>query len=141
MKKLYNISAFLTLLLAISFNLQAQADLPEKSKEERIYSEEEVDIKPQYKDGENAMRRFIGKNMAYPAAAMKAGVSGKVRLKLIIEKDGSVKTDKVLETPGFGCELEAQNVVKLMPKWIPAKKDGEVVRAYKEISVNFRIEY
>lgn len=139
MGKLFKISNLIICLIGISFSLAAQVELPEQNMEEKIYSEEEADILPQYKGEEIAMRRFIRNNITFPAAAMKANVSGTVRLKLLVEKDGSVKTDKVLETPGFGYELEAQKVVELMPKWIPAKKDGEVVRGYKEISVNFRI--
>ncbi|WP_373514652.1 TonB family protein, partial [Persicitalea sp.] len=78
-----------------------------------------VDTQPKFPGGIEAMYKFIGENMKYPAAARRALVQGKVFLTFVVNADGSVQDIKVLKGMGFGTDEEAVRIMKQTPKWIP----------------------
>ena len=53
---------------------------------------------------------------------------GTVTVEFIVERDGSLSNIKILNAVNADSE-EAIRLVKKMPKWIPAYKDGEAVRS------------
>lgn len=99
-----------------------------------------VEINPEFVGGTAEMYRWLGRNIAYPSAAQRAGVGGKVFLSFIIEKDGSITAVKTLKGIGFGCDEEAERVVKNMPKWSPGKQNGKAVRVQFTIPIQFLLE-
>ena len=44
-----------------------------------------------------------------------------------IYKDGSTGNFNILEDVGFGCGKELIRVIQRLPRWIPAKKNGNAV--------------
>lgn len=101
---------------------------------------EQVDVMPEYQGGMSEMTNFIGKNLKYPEQAVKANVIGKVIVKIIIEKDGSVNSVSFLKGIGFGCDEEVERIVKLMPKWKAGIKDGKAVRTSFVLPVLFALD-
>lgn len=81
---------------------------------------------------------FISKNIQYPTMAMEA--QGTVYVEFIIEKDGSISNVKSLRSPSSEFENEAIRVVKLMPKFIPAKQSGKPVRIRYRLPIRFKVE-
>lgn len=69
------------------------------------------------------------------------GIQGRVLLKLIIQKDGSI-SDKVevVKSPHPDLTAEAKRVVSLMPKWVPGKQNGKPVSSYFAIPMGFRLQ-
>ena len=128
MKKLFITFSF---VLSTVFSSIAQTNEP-------VY--EQVDIMPEYQGGINEMVNFIGKNLKYPEQAVKANIIGKVIVKIIIEKDGSVNSVSFLKGIGFGCDEEVERIVKLMPKWKAGIKDGKNVRTFFILPVMFALE-
>lgn len=128
MKKLF-ITLFFVLIGIFSVNAQTN---------EPVY--EQVDVMPEYQGGMNEMVNFIGKNLKYPEQAVKANIIGKVIVKIIIEKDGSVNSVSFLKGIGFGCDEEVERIVKLMPKWKAGIKDGKNVRTSFVLPVMFALE-
>jgi Gram-negative bacterial TonB protein C-terminal len=60
-----------------------------------------------------------------------------VVIKFIVAKDGTL-SDFVAETDyGYGLEKEALRIIKISPKWTPAKQNGNIVRAYKRQPITF----
>ena len=96
MKKLFITLSFV--LIGI-FSANAQTNEP-------VY--EQVDVMPEYQGGMAEMVNFIGKNLKYPEQAVKANIIGKVIVKIIIEKDGSVNSVSFLKGIGFGCDEEVK---------------------------------
>jgi len=74
---------------------------------------------------------------------MAYGTQGKVYLKFIVEKNGSIGNIEVVKAPEgrFSEQLsnEAIRVVSLSPKWIPAMKDGKAARMYFTVPINFKL--
>ncbi len=81
---------------------------------------------------------FIVANLKYPQSAKDAKLEGFVVASFVINADGSVgKTEIITKTFCKACEEEFQRVIDLMPKWIPAKKDGKAVAAEVTLPVKF----
>lgn len=99
-----------------------------------------VEQMPEYPGGIREMYGFIGKNLKYPTRAQKANVSGKVFAKFVVEPDGSLGNVQILKGIGFGCDEEAERVLKSMPKWNPGKQNGRKVRVYFTMPISFVLE-
>lgn len=110
----------------------------EKPREEEIFTT--VEQNPEFPGGISAMYKFIGQNIKYPAAAQRANVAGKVFVRFVVERDGSIGDVQVLKGIGFGCDEEAIRVIKSMPKWSPGKQNGRTVRVFYNMPVAYVLE-
>jgi TonB family protein len=99
-----------------------------------------VEEMPQYPGGETAMMEYVAKNVVYPKEAQEKGISGRVFVGFVVEKDGSIGEVKLLRGIGGGCDEEAVRVVKGMLKWKPGKQDGKPVRVSYQMPINFRLQ-
>ena len=117
------------------FSMSATAQKNDKT----IYSV--VEDMPHYADGNEAMLQFLRDNIKYPEEAEEKGLQGKVVVKLLIEKNGTVSKYKVAQSVTPSLDAEALRVVKLLPgKWKPAKNKGKVVRCYICLPVTFGLK-
>jgi periplasmic protein TonB len=87
--------------------------------------------------GINAFNLFIARNVVYPPQARRMGVEGKVFVEFVVERDGSITSVRTLKGIGAGCDEEAVRVIKLAPKWSPAKQRGKAVRQKMVLPINF----
>lgn len=99
-----------------------------------------VEENPSFMGGVKEMYKFLAQNLKYPSAAQRANIQGKVFLKFIVEKDGSITGVEIMKGIGFGCDEEAARVVKLMPKWIAGRQNGRNVRVIFTIPVFFKLD-
>ena len=111
--------------------------------------------------GQQALTKFLNKNLQYPDAAGDYGVEGSVVMTFFVEKDGSLseisandcKIDR-FNTTKFSQETESKQqelkkqfallfakegarVIRKMPKWMPGKVNGKSVRT----KINQRITF
>lgn len=128
MKKLFITLSFV--LIGI-FYANAQANEP-------VY--DKTDVAAEFQGGMTEMSNFIGKNLKYPKPAVDAKVSGKVFVKIIIEKDGTISSQEIVQGIGFGCDKEVMRVVGLMPKWTAAQIGGKAVRSSMVLPVMFALD-
>ena len=98
-----------------------------------------VEIMPQFPGGEAAWSKFLQKNLHYPAQAIDAGISGKVFISFVVEKDGHLSNITVVRGMGYGLEEEAMRVLKLVPPWKPGIQNGQPVRVMYNMPFNFQI--
>lgn len=98
-----------------------------------------IDVYPKYPGGDDARLWFLRKNVRYPEAAMKSGIQGVVVVIFIIEIDGSLTNIEVTKSIGGGCDEEAIRVVKLMPRWEAARRNGKPVRVVIRMPIVFRM--
>jgi protein TonB len=99
-----------------------------------------VENMPEFPGGEAAMYKFIGKNIEYPRMAKESGISGRVYVTFVVEKDGSVTDVKILRGIGGGCDEEAVRVIKAMPRWNPGKQRGKPVRVQYRMPIKFTLQ-
>ncbi len=96
-----------------------------------------VEQNPEFAGGMNALIRFLQKNLRYPTPASNAGVGGKVYMQFVVGQDGAIRNVDVLKGIGFGCDEEAQRVVKLMPHWSPGRQSGRAVSVKFTLPISF----
>ncbi|MDE5674722.1 MAG: energy transducer TonB [Muribaculaceae bacterium] len=95
---------------------------------------------PSFPGGKEALDKFISTNLVYPQTSKSLGVEGVVTLQFIVNTDGSIGTIKVVRMIDPDLEQEAIRIVKKMPAWIPADKDGVPVESTAEVSVPFVLD-
>ena len=81
----------------------------------------------------------LTKEARYPDAARRQGVEGRVYIKAVVNKDGTVRDAKVIRGLGAGADKEALRVVK-NAKFIPARYNGEAVPARKTVWIQFQLQ-
>ena len=132
---------YLAFILFFTFNLSttlwAQGSQDSLSEYDCIQF---IEDEPDFPGGDSARRAFIENNLQYPDTAKMYYVEGVVYASFIVEKDGSLSGFKILRGLGWGCDEEAIRVLKLMPKWKPATRRGELVRVQMNIPIRFEIE-
>ncbi len=126
---------------------------------------EVVEEPAQYPGGQAALMQYLAQNIRYPKISAENGVQGRILVQFVIEKDGSLSNFKVVKDAkpvldgitvnaqgttaegndipkeAYGAlNIEALRVLREMPKWIPAKQRGQVVRLKYTIPVTFRLQ-
>jgi len=100
-----------------------------------------IESMPQFPGGESTLLSFIQKNLTkLPITQCYNGVMGKVVCRFVVEKDGSISNITVIRSLDPGCDKEAVRVIKLLPKFIPGKQNGQAVRVYYILPVIFKPE-
>lgn len=100
----------------------------------------EVDQPAEFPGGQQALMRWLGMNIRYPEAAAQNGVQGRVVVRFIVEKDGSISNPEISNSVDKDLDKEAMRLVNKMPKWQPAKKNGLPARSYYNFPVTFKIK-
>ena len=99
---------------------------------------DKVDEMPQFPGGFAGLMQYLKTNVRYPEDAKEAGAQGNVIVSFIVEKDGSISNARVTKPTHSSLDEEALRVISSMPKWTPAKQNGEAVRAELSLPVSFR---
>jgi TonB family protein len=82
----------------------------------------------------------IYKNIRYPASARQEGIQGMVVVQYTIGKDGKLEDTYVLRGIDEAVDQEVLRVIKELPDWQPALKDGQPVAVDMVLPVQFRLE-
>ncbi len=95
---------------------------------------------PEFPGGNLALARYLSQNINYPVIAAENGITGKVTVSFVVNKDGSICDVKILRGVDPALDKEAMRVVGNMPKWKPGKQGDRTVRVSYRVPINFRIE-
>jgi len=95
----------------------------------------EVDETAEYPGGQKAMIHFLQRNLRHPLEQCTESV--KVKIQFVIREDGSISSFNIIQTGGEKIDQEAIRVLKKMPRWKPAKKNGKHVAMYFVQPVSF----
>ena len=88
---------------------------------------------------QDKMNRHIRKNFRYPEIAQEMGIQGRVYVNFIIAKDGQI-TNIRMRGPDKNLEKEAERVISKLPKMIPGKQRGQLVRVPFSIPIVFMLQ-
>ena len=111
---------------------------PEKPKEEEIFVA--VEQQAEFPGGQAALMKWLSNNIRYPEAAQQNDIQGRVVVKFVVEKDGSIGQATIVKGVDKDLDREALRVVKKMPKWQPGKNNGVAVRSYFNLPVTFKLQ-
>ena len=98
-----------------------------------------VEQMPEFPGGQEALMQFLRQEVKYPKEAEEKGLQGRVVVRYIIEKDGSISEVEIAKSVNEYLDAEAIRVVNAMPKWKPGKQKGEPVRVKFTLPITFRL--
>src|SRR5205085_12283823 len=98
-----------------------------------------VEEMPSFPGGEEKLFEYLSK-IKYPAIAKENGISGRVYVTFVVDKDGKIRDVKTLRGIGGGCDEEAIRVVSAMPDWKPGRQNGRNVAVQYNLPVNFNLK-
>lgn len=99
-----------------------------------------VDEMPSFPGGNIAMWNNINSRLKYPVVAEENGIQGRVILTFVVDKDGSITDVKVVKSVDPSLDKEAVRIVESMPKWIPGRQKGVLVKTKYTIPVQFKLQ-
>ena len=124
-------------LIATAFQVHAQV---EKKAEKDSLEETKavffiIENMPEYPGGEIGLKTDIDSLIHYPQEAIDKGITGRVLISFVIDKEGKIKNARI--TSGIGEELdqEALRVINALKPWQPAMQSGET------IEVNYIVQF
>ena len=95
---------------------------------------------PSYLRGKSEALKFLARYTKYPISALKAKVEGRVLVKFVVERDGSISDIDIYKGVSPDLDAEAIRVLNMMPKWIPDKQKGEKEAETFIMPISFRLE-
>ena len=100
-----------------------------------------VEVMPSFMGGDlNTFRAWFSGEFKSPAIAAENGIQGKVVMKFVIEKDGSVGGIEFLQSPDKVYEDEARRVLMKSPKWTPGRQRDQLVRVFYILPIDCRLQ-
>jgi len=88
---------------------------------------------------DNGFRIWITKNIVYPVEAIERGIQGRVYMKFVVEKDGSLSHIEVVRSIDPILSKEAVRVLEMSPNWNPGKINGTPVRVRMFFPITFAL--
>ena len=123
--------------------VQEQVIVKEPEPEAKPVEEEifvAVEQPAEFPGGMAALMKWLSNNIRYPEAAQQNDIQGRVVVKFVVEKDGSIGAATIVKGVDKDLDREALRVVKKMPKWQPGKNNGVSVRSYFNLPVTFKLQ-
>lgn len=85
------------------------------------------------------MNKHIRKHFQYPEIAQEMGIQGRVSVRFVIQKDGSIGQVQ-MRGPDKNLEKEAARIIGKLPKMTPGKQRGRAVRVPFSLPITFRLQ-
>ena len=114
------------ILLLNSFFLFSQSN--EKQNENLIYDSNSINVKPEFPEGLENLNTFLIKTGIKAKTKKEEKTETKMFAMFVVEKDGSLSDVKVLGKVESGRAEELKKALMDLPKWIPGKQNGTIVR-------------
>lgn len=100
----------------------------------------ECEQKPEFPGGDAALLRYISENIRYPKNAHDNHIEGRVIVRFVIQKDGTIGETKILRSVDPELDAEAERVVRSLPAFTPGKMNGKVVAVWYTIPITFKLK-
>lgn len=129
----------LTLLLALLSLFGPASARPDKdSTVQTTKQTADVITQPEFKGGIEKMYQYISDNFQYPEEAQKRSVNGKMEVEFTVEKSGDITYVGILKGLDYSIDNEVLRLLKAMPRWTPATKNGQPVRYKVSMPITIR---
>jgi protein TonB len=93
-----------------------------------------VESMPEFRGGEGQLYTYLNNSIKYPQEAQQKGIEGTVRVKFIVNENGSITHAKATNnTIGYGLEQEAIRAISEMPRWKPGRNNGIPIKVYYQV--------
>ena len=99
-----------------------------------------VEQMPEFPGGQKALYKYLSENIRYPVVARENSIEGTVYIGFVVDTDGQLSNITVKRGVAGGCTEESVRVISSMPKWIPGKHKGELVRVNFTMPIKFKLD-
>jgi hypothetical protein len=132
---------YLVLLFSLFLTFESIAQKEHNHRIEEDSVVEFPDIEPSFPGGVFELQKFIAENLKFPVDCLDSNFYGRIEMKFIVEKDGSISTIKINENKSSCAQLdkEAIRLLMLMPKWIPGEVQSEKKRVRVILPLNIKL--
>ena len=133
------------LIVPFSWNCSEQSNQESASSQQSLAKSDEATMNGVYDEPPMPVggMRIIQENLHYPELARKAGIEGRVVLRIKVDENGDLAEVEVQEADtklrSSGCAQAAVNAMKNI-EWLPASYQGQPVPASVALPVIFRLE-
>jgi TonB family protein len=90
--------------------------------------------------GESSMRAYIFKTMSYPKTARDIGITGRVLVDFVIDKNGKITGAEAIVANCDALRNEALRVINSMPNWTPGQVNGQPVNVRFTLPLTFKLD-
>jgi periplasmic protein TonB len=94
-----------------------------------------TEVMPEFPGGQAKLYEFLNQNLILPKLNTDSQIQGKIYVKFVIKKDGSIDEIQVIKGSHEKLNEEVIRVIKLMPKWTPGIQNGQAVDVYFTLPV------
>src|SRR5574344_1004403 len=140
---LLSLSASSTLAQSGSDSVKSDSVKSDSVKSDSVQSVEKsgeiIITQPEYKGGINALYEYVSVNFQYPTEAAKRWISGKLEVEFTVEKSGDVTYVGILKGIDDMVDAEVLRLLKAMPRWTPATRNGVPVRYKVSMPINIKV--
>jgi protein TonB len=119
--------------------IQAPIAPPEEEEEEQVIHIR-VEKMPEFPGGQEALNRYLVRNIKYPLLAQENGIQGRVVCQFVVNSDGSIVDISVVRGVEESLDKEAIRVIQSMPKWTPGRQGGKSVRVKYTLPIRFKLQ-
>ena len=113
---------------------QVEEEEPEEQKIHVV-----VEKMPEFPGGNEAMSRWLSKNIKYPLIAQENNIQGRVVCQFVVNSDGKIVDVQVVRGVEASLDAEAVRVIKSMPAWTPGRQGGKNVRVKYTLPIRFKL--
>ena len=111
-----------------------KVEAPKEDIEKKIFTFAEQ--QPTFKGNVQA---WLTSHLQYPASAADNNIQGKVVVKFVVGRDGSVSRAEVIRGVDPALDREALRVVNSMPKWNPGMNNGQPANVWFQLPITFKL--
>lgn len=95
------------------------------------------DVEASFVGGKGALRKYISYYLKYPTNVPEPPLRGIVVVSFTVDANGKILHPTINQSLGKAYDKEAIRVVKEMPRWKPALKNGESISSKVLLSIPF----
>ena len=114
--------------------VEAPKPEPKQEVENKVFTVAEV--MPSFPN----VNAWLASHIQYPAVAAENGVQGRVIVKFVVGRDGSVSQAQIVRGVDQALDREALRVVNSMPKWSPGMNNGQPANVWFTLPITFKLQ-
>lgn len=98
-----------------------------------------VEDKPLFPGGDEALLKYISKNIKYPKECKRNHIEGIVGVSYIVDVTGEVIDVKIERSVNYAMDKEVVRVIESLPNYTPGKQRGKPVKVQFKIPIKFSL--
>ena len=135
-----NVSVSYTLPVRFEIREGSQSDLVNGGSENDKSVYTVVEKMPEYPGGDDELLQDINRSIKYPVDARDEGVTGRVFVQFIVDREGNVKDVKIAMGIRADIDSVAVQAIRNLKQWTPGEHDGKKVQVQFTIPISFMLK-